>query len=488
MNLPTQNELRALLPYLNSQERAELDLLLSAPTKWELLPGPQTQAANSPAFETLYGGSAGGGKSELLLWIARHRHRNSLILRRSFPMLERHFIPKSLERFGSPSQYNVSKHTWNLEDGCRIEFGFLDSQKDVYNYQGAEYDGFFPDELTQIPRDWYLYIVSRIRTGRVGQRRRIIATTNPGGEYEGWVVERWAPWLDADHPNPAEPGEVRYFRVLPGDEYVEVESTPDDPEAISRTFIRAKLSDNPYLTGSGYAQTLNMLPEPLRSQLRDGIWKIGSTDDSWQVIPTEWVRLAQARWKESDRPDRAPDSIGVDVARGGQDKTVITPRWGSYFGRCAAYPGAKTPDGPAVAARIAQHDPPPDQNTVVNIDVIGPGGSVYDIEKERRTAVALNSAAGSTAKDKSRALGFANKRAEWWWKFREMLDPQSGLDVAIPPDPELRADLCSARWEPCIKGIKIEDKDEIKKRIGRSPDKGESLLYASVIPRTPKVW
>lgn len=455
---------------------------------WTLNPGPQIEAAESEAFELLYGGQAGGGKSELLLWVARHRHRQSLIVRRTFPQLERTFVPRSLERFGDSRLYNSSKHVWNLEDGCRIEFGYLDSEKDVYQYQGAEFDGFFADELTQIPRDWYLYVVSRIRTTRAGQRRRIIATTNPGNEYEAWVVERWGPWLNPEHPNPAEPGELRWFRVLPGDEYREVETDANDPDATSRTFIRAKLSDNPYLAGSGYAQTLNMLPEPYRSQLRDGIWQIGANDDSWQVIPTEWVRLAQERWRPEDQPERAPDALGVDVARGGQDKTVITPRWDAWFGRASSFPGAKTPDGQSVVAKIATHDPPPNEETAVNVDVIGVGSSVYDIARERYRAFALNSSAGSQARDKSRALGYANKRAEWWWKFREMLDPQSGLDVALPPGPMLRADLCSARWEPCVKGIKIEDKDEIKKRLGRSPDEGESLIYASVIPKTPKVW
>ncbi len=80
--------------------------------------------------------------------------------------------------------------------------------------------------------------------------------------------------------------------------------------------------------------------------------------------------------------------------------------------------------------------------------------------------------------DRAKVLNFYNKRAEWWWRLREYLDPESGMDIALPPDRELLADLTAPRWELTPRGIKIELKDEIKKRIGRSPDKGDSLAYA----------
>lgn len=421
------------------------------------------------------------------LWLARHEHQSALIIRRSFPQLERTFIPRALERFKDPTCYNGSKHTWSFRDGCRIEFGYLDSQKDVYQYQGAEFDGLFVDELTQIPRDWYLYLVSRLRSTRPGHRCRIVATSNPGGEFESWVVERWAPWLDDTHPRPAASGEVRWFKRLPTEQYAEIETDASDPEATSRTFVRMQLSDNPYLAGSDYEKNLSLLPEPYRSQLRDGRWKIGDNDDAWQVIPTEWVRLAQERWREEDQPEGPPDVVGVDVARGGKDRTVFSPRWGSWYGRQATFPGDKTPDGPAVVARISMLRPQPATTTVLNIDVIGVGSSVYDGARERYRAVALQSAEATNARDKSRTLGFMNKRAEWWWKFREALDPASGEDVALPPDPELKADLTSVKWRPCQKGVQIEPKEDIIARIDRSPDKGDSCVYASAKPREPRI-
>lgn len=75
-------------------------------------------------------------------------------------------------------------------------------------------------------------------------------------------------------------------------------------------------------------------------------------------------------------------------------------------------------------------------------------------------------------------LTFVNQRALWWWRLREALDPSSGEDLAIPPDRELLADLCSPKWKLMTRGIQVEPKEAIVKRIGRSPDKGESLVYA----------
>ena len=72
------------------------------------------------------------------------------------------------------------------------------------------------------------------------------------------------------------------------------------------------------------------------------------------------------------------------------------------------------------------------------------------------------------------------QRAEWLWRLREALDPVTGDNLAIPDDRELLADLCAARWQLTVRGIKVELKDEIIKRIGRSPDKGDSLVCAFV--------
>jgi hypothetical protein len=73
---------------------------------------------------------------------------------------------------------------------------------------------------------------------------------------------------------------------------------------------------------------------------------------------------------------------------------------------------------------------------------------------------------------------FVNRRAEWWWKLREALDPATGEDLALPPDQGLLADLCAPRWKLSARGVQVESKEDIIKRLGRSPDRGDSAAYA----------
>jgi hypothetical protein len=87
-------------------------------------------------------------------------------------------------------------------------------------------------------------------------------------------------------------------------------------------------------------------------------------------------------------------------------------------------------------------------------------------------------AGASHAKTRDRQLAFYNKRAEAWWRMREELDPgqHGGSAVALPPDASVKADLAAPRWELTARGIKIEDKAEIRKRLGRSPDEGDAIV------------
>jgi hypothetical protein len=176
-----------------------------------------------------------------------------------------------------------------------------------------------------------------------------------------------------------------------------------------------------------------------------------------------------ARWSDLGL---SPDVIGCDVARGGDDQTVKAPRKGNWFARLEKHPGRTTPDGQSVVDLLAT-------KATINIDVIGVGASAYDIGRMRGLSmIPINFGAGSSATDKSGTLHFVNKRAECYWSLREALDPSSGLDVALPPDLELEADLCAPRWKSQSNGIKIEDKEEIKKRLGRSPDNADAVVLA----------
>jgi hypothetical protein len=462
---------------------------LTADLVWQPHPAnrPQVQAYLSEAFETLYGGAAGGGKSDLGLGLARTLHGRSLLLRREFPELERSLITRSLEFYGDRQFYNSSKHVWSI-DGRRIEFGHMErvgspqDPGDEAQYASAAYDFIFFDQLEQFPEYAYIFMISRGRSAD-NRRVRIMASANPVGEYIEWIMRRWGPWLDPGHPNPAKPGELRWYYRLKGEnqDREAPNSTPIWDERAqdfviprSRTFIAAGLRDNPYMN-ENYKASLQLLPEPLRSALLDGDWQAMITDDAYQVIPRTWIKAAIARWTETC-PNDEPLVIGCDVARGGDDKTVNAPRRGNWFDVLQKHPGRTTPDGQSVVALLAVLLA---NGGRVNMDVIGVGASAYDIGTEKGLSITpVNFANKSTATDKSGTLKFVNLRAEMYWSFREALDPKDGADIALPDDPELEADLCAPRWSMQTNGIKIEAKEEIKKRIGRSPDCADAVVIS----------
>lgn len=203
-----------------------------------------------------------------------------------------------------------------------------------------------------------------------------------------------------------------------------------------------------------------------------------------KVIPEAWVRLAFQRWRERQPPEGPPEALGVDVARGGDDTTARAPRWGTYFGRLKETPGSLTPDGPSVRDLILPDIGP---RTRVNIDVVGVGTSPYDFTRQaHRNTFPVNFGAGSEASDRTGNYEFYNLRAEAYWRFREALDPDTGQGLALPPDEDLLQDLTSVGWEPRGGKILIEKKEEIKKRIGRSTNKGDAVVNAFYTPAQPE--
>lgn len=454
---------------------------------------PQFAAMLSPADELFFGGQAGGGKSDLAVGLAVTMHTHSLILRRTYKQLggARGLIQRSHEIIGEHGRYNGQEHVWRgLPDDRIIEFGSCQYEQDKEDYKGRPHDLKVFDELPEFSESMYRFITAWTRTTISDQRVRIVGTGNPPTSAEGeWVINYWGPWLNSQHPNPARPGELRWFAVLDGED---VEVAGGEPfehkgETIyskSRTFIPARLDDNPFLRDTDYERILQGLPEPLRSQLLYGDFNVAKEVDPWQVIPTEWVQLAQQRWQEQGRPDTPISAVGVDPSRGGKNETVLSRRHDSWFDKLLCYPGVKVPDGPAVVALVI--DALDGQNAPVNIEITGIGSSGYDFLRVTGIdARAIDPAGGTDMRDKTDMLKMRNVRAAMWWSFREALDPKMGDNIALPDDRLLLADLCAPRYKVTAAGITIEAKDDpnpnvstIKKRLGRSPDRGEAVIIA----------
>src|SRR5258707_934982 len=115
---------------------------------------------------------------------------------------------------------------------------------------------------------------------------------------------------------------------------------------------------------------------------------------------------------------------------------------------------------------------------VVDVDGGWGGDTVARLKDNGIPVVGFRGAGKSSAKTRDRQLSFYNKRAEAWWRMREELDPgqDGGSMLALPPDASVKADLAAPRWELTARGIKIEDKNQIRKRLGRSPDEGDAIV------------
>jgi hypothetical protein len=481
----------ALLDYLSPEERAELDTLLTSDkTIWRPLPGPQSIAYNSEADIIGYGGAAGGGKTDLACGKSLTHHRKVGVFRLNGTELTG-VIDRFTELIGDRKGYNGQDKIWRTmrSDGVpvQLEFGSFPNPGDEKKYQGRPHDLLVFDEAANQRESAVRFLLGWLRTTVPGQKCQALLTFNPPTTAEGrWIVQFFAPWLDKKHPKPAEPGELRWFATIDGKD-IEVESgdqfehNGEMIQPLSRTFIPSRISDNPYLMGTGYMATLQSLPEPLRSQMLNGDFEAGMEDDPWQVIPTSWVEVAQARWRLPDK--LAPmDSLGIDVARAGKDKTILARRHGMWFDVPLVYPGSATPDGPTVAGLsiAAQRD-----QAVMHIDVIGVGSSPYDFLNEaRQQVIGVNVSESATGVDKSGRLRFKNQRSELWWRMREALDPTNNTGICLPPSQELLADLCAPTWKLVGSTIQVASREEILDKIGRSPDYASAYVLA--LMDTPK--
>ncbi len=507
--MQTLAEAEAYVSRLSQKEKAELDKLISKELAAAWIPNPenvpQTTAYYSQADLMLYGGAAGSGKTALLVGLAMTSHERSVIFRRKSVDLrgvEEYLLEVAKGRDGWNGQDKILRRP-----GRVVELGHLEAPGSEKSWQGRPHDFIGFDEGAQLARAKVQFVMGWLRSTNPNQRRRVVIASNPptGGDGD-WLLEWFAPWLDERFPNPAKMGELRWAATAPDTEGTTVWLDDGSPivftegrnyriaypeevrshdlgviRPMTRTFIPGRLDDNPYLRSTGYRAQLQALPEPLRSQMLRGDFTAGRQDHEWQVIPTAWVKAAQARWTETPPQDAIMTAIAADVAQGGADNTVLSPRHGWWFAPLITVPGIETPRPSDVAGLIVKHRR---NGAAVIVDVGGGyGGGVKERLEENDIEVRpFNGAGESGFRTNDRQLSFVNKRAEAHWRFREALDPDQphGSKIALPPDPQLLADLTATRWKMASGGIQIEAKEDLKKpeRLGRSPDKGDAVIMA----------
>jgi hypothetical protein len=174
-------------------------------------------ALESPADELFFGGSAGSSKTWCLLGLALTQHKKSLFLRREAVQLTG-AVEDCKRICGGRGTWRSSGHGGTMRvDGRTVEFGGCEKEGDKYKYQGRAHDAKLFDELPAFSRSIYRFVIGWNRTHDPKQRCRVVAAGNPPTTPEGrWVVEEWAPWLDERFPDPARPGELRWYTYLDG--------------------------------------------------------------------------------------------------------------------------------------------------------------------------------------------------------------------------------------------------------------------------------
>ena len=224
----------------------------------------QLEFLADPCGEILYGGAAGGGKSDAALMAALMYvdmpDYAALILRRTYPQLVQSggLIPRSHEWLqGTPARWNEQKKLWTFPSGATLAFGSMQYENDKYDYQSGEYQFIGFEELTQFTETQYLYLHSRTRRLEASSIPiRVHSTANPGGVGHEWVRARFV-----------------------------------DGGGDGCKFIAAKLTDNPHLDQDEYRRSLANLDPITRRQLLDGDWQVRQEG---ALFRREWFEIVEA--------------------------------------------------------------------------------------------------------------------------------------------------------------------------------------------------
>ena len=263
----------------------------------------------STADEVLYGGARGGGKSVALIMEAWQRSvetpgHKSLILRRSYKQLEKSLIRHMREHFPENFGHFVKNDmTYHFPNGSLIDFGYLNTDDDKYEYQGREYDFVGFEELTQFTYSQYSYILSSIRTSKEAIMPVIRCTSNPGNIGHNWVKSRFL-----DFAEPMEKKEVDLTKEMA--ELKEANPEVDlDKLTFTRQFIPSTVFDNQHIVDNDpmYILRLQQLPIDEREAYLYGNWDVfgGQVFKEFNKkkhtltpfnIPSHWQKYMSIDW------------------------------------------------------------------------------------------------------------------------------------------------------------------------------------------------
>lgn len=416
----------------------------------------------APELYKLYGGAMGGGKTAALINEAitlsfEYNGNFGLLLRKTAPSFNNTVLPQ-LEKFIKPAlvhKWNQTKRIITFINGSRLLYGGLgDREDDWEKFMSGEYGFIALDQAEDFNEDEYTKLATRLRLNIPGIRYYFLLSCNPS---PGWIKTRFIQRKYKDH-----------------------------------VFIPALPEDNVKNLPRGYIQRMRSILDPIaRAALLEGNWDVVGKPDN--VYSYDAINAASSRTEER----KQPVCLGVDCARFGDDLSVIALQEGLKVTIPFVTQGIDTMEFSGEILDLVKsnfifwRDELGATEIRIKIDADGLGAGVFDRVKEivyeiedelnalknsdgekPRVEIFVSEIRGSAKA--SEPLDFKNLRAEVHWALRELLDV---LD--LPDDDDLFSELMAIRYRINSAGQKeILPKDEIKKILGRSPDRAEAVIYA----------
>lgn len=452
-------------------------------------------------LDVLYGGAAGGGKSDALLMAGLQFVHvpgyAAMILRRKLTDLEMPggLIPRSRQWLdNTTAKWNDNKHMWTFTSGASLSFGYCDHLSHLTRYQGSELQYVAFDEATQFPRRWVMYLFSRLRKppicpehGRPDSEPRCQGVYNDSDQLMCEICGRVAPAL---HSVPlrmrlaSNPGGIgnewikkRYILKVPHDN-----SDRELDDAQRRWFIPAKIKDNKHVDQESAIRALEQLEDTERAQLLDGDWD-AREPGNWVIPDKSWIDAAVEFADELVELWNARYRKGLPVVPQG-NKTVICIDWGEITQAYTIWPLEGGGVYVLPSETVGRHEDPAHVTPRIleNHRKFGwpAKWAAYDAAGVQSMRTFINTARAEDDYEmlKAKKIAFSKYKRETMGYMRSLFKRTAeGYDTRVigihRGNPELLRQL--PRWER-----KSEELDEVDKKKG--DDHGPDAILAGIAP------
>jgi len=393
----------------------------------------------------LYGGSIRGGKSfvalaTLILLCKLYPGSRWAVIRKDLQVIRKNTIPtfNKILPYNFLESYNGTDHIAYFKNGSQIFFmgENYDKDKELNRFKGLEVNGFVLEEVNELKEVTFFKCVERAGSWIIDNMPppKILCTCNP---TQNWVKGKfYDPYVNGTLEAP-------YY------------------------YLPASIFDNPHIP-QVYIDSLAYMPPDQYRTFVEGSWE--GTDEPDQLIA--WTDLYAAK-DECVEEEEGRMYLGVDVAGHGKDKTVIILMKNKNLVKILTYDDTSIPSVTREVKKLMINHRV-DANDIC-VDGAGLGAGVIDELEEDGIYVSNFIGGGKVIEDDS-VFNYKNIRAQAYWYLKLAFEAH---EIGLITDDKVLSDLSSIHYT--IEGdkqIKIESKDEIKKRVGRSPDYADALCYA----------